>query len=289
MNTELKPMMQGSPDWLAYRQGKRNSSESAAVLGISPWYPKTHKELARLKRGIGTMPDNPAMAYGRAHEAEARAAVENATGSIFEPAVTVDGDYSASLDGITLDCETLLEIKCPSPTSQTVTDARRGIIPSHYYAQVIHQLGVSRAKRCIFAVWTEGELIRLTIEPSPEYWGIIRAAWDKFWPLMSVPECELSDYIRRDDDEWRDAAAYYRAAHADAERAGKSEADAKARLVKLADKRPSEGFGVRVMRTLRAGAVDYTRVPQLAGVDLEPYRKRATEYWQVRGVDSNGK
>ena len=28
---------QGSPEWLAYRLVKRNASESAAVMGLSPW------------------------------------------------------------------------------------------------------------------------------------------------------------------------------------------------------------------------------------------------------------
>ena len=30
-------LQQGSPEWLAYRRAKRNASESAAVMGASPW------------------------------------------------------------------------------------------------------------------------------------------------------------------------------------------------------------------------------------------------------------
>ena len=30
-------LAQGSPEWHAYRQSRRNASESAAVLGLSPW------------------------------------------------------------------------------------------------------------------------------------------------------------------------------------------------------------------------------------------------------------
>lgn len=285
MNAQLKPMVQNTHEWLEFRRSHRTASETPTVLGISPWYPKTHKELARLKRGIDTMPDNPAMAYGRAHEAEARRAVEEKTGLVFEPAVMVDGDYSASLDGVTLDGDTLVEIKAPGPKSETLKLARDGQIPEHYRMQVQAQLHVSRAQRAIFAVWTPDELFMIDELPAPGAWRKIKAAWDEFWPLMTAPEAELTDYAQRTDDEWRDAVSFYKAAHADSERSSAAEAEAKARLVKLADKHPSEGYGVRVMRTLRAGSVDYAKVPQLAGVDLEPFRKLGTEYWQVREVN----
>lgn len=284
MNAQLKPMHQGSPEWLQYRQSHRNASETPTVMCLSPWYPKTHKQLARLKRGLDTMPDNPAMAYGREHEAEVRRHLEKKTGLIFEPAVMVDGDYSASLDGITLDGETICEVKAPGPNSSTVHDARRRVVPGHYAAQICHQLAVSKAKRCIYAVLAGDEVITFTIEPDPEYWERIQAAWNEFWPLMTCDEAELTEYAERTDDAWRDAVAYYRAAKAEYDSGESALKDARARLIALADKQPSEGFGVRVMRTLRAGAVDYSKVPELAGVDLEPYRKRGTECWQLREV-----
>ena len=33
----IMQLTQGSPEWLVYRLGQRNASESAAVLGMSPW------------------------------------------------------------------------------------------------------------------------------------------------------------------------------------------------------------------------------------------------------------
>ena len=45
-----------------------------------------------------------------------------------EPLVLVDGEYSASLDGITLDGKLMLEIKVPSkaPDSKLLVEAQAG-------------------------------------------------------------------------------------------------------------------------------------------------------------------
>lgn len=42
-----------------------------------------------------------------------------------------------------------------------------------------------------------------------------------------------------------------------------------------------QGAGVTVTRFWRQGSVDYKKVPELSGVDLDQYRKRATEEARV--------
>lgn len=39
-----------------------------------------------------------------------------------------------------------------------------------------------------------------------------------------------------------------------------------------------------IQRKIRKGSVDYGRVPQLAGVDLEPFRKTDVEYFEIGRV-----
>jgi hypothetical protein len=53
------------------------------------------------------------MLHGTRLEAAARVAYEQLTGNVMQPLVLVEGDYSASLDGITLNGGLILEIKCP--------------------------------------------------------------------------------------------------------------------------------------------------------------------------------
>ena len=61
MSAVLK-LVQGSDEWLAYRTTMRNASESAAVLGISPWV--TPYQLWLSKTGRSVPQTNAAMARG---------------------------------------------------------------------------------------------------------------------------------------------------------------------------------------------------------------------------------
>ncbi|MBK7416388.1 MAG: hypothetical protein IPJ38_16090 [Dechloromonas sp.] len=49
---------------------------------------------------------------------------------------------------------------------------------------------------------------------------------------------------------------------------------AKEALVALASHPSEAGFGVSVTRFWKTGSVDYKRVPELAGVDLDGYRQK---------------
>jgi putative phage-type endonuclease len=90
---------QGSTAWFNYRLTMRNASESAAVMGISPWI--TPYQLWLIKTGRLVQEANVAMQRGTELEPTARAAYESKTGNVMQPLVLQDGDYSASLDGMT--------------------------------------------------------------------------------------------------------------------------------------------------------------------------------------------
>ncbi len=104
-------LTQGSPEWLDYRRTMRNASETAAVLGVSPWC--TPYQLWLQKTGRADTKANAAMQRGTDLEPAARAAYETETGTIMQPLVLQDGLYSASLDGMTLEGDLIVEIKCP--------------------------------------------------------------------------------------------------------------------------------------------------------------------------------
>ena len=52
-------------------------------------------------------------------------------------------------------------------------------------------------------------------------------------------------------------------------------------LIGLAGHPREQGAGVTVTRYWKAGSVDYKKVPQLQGVDLEPFRKKGGEEVRV--------
>ena len=136
MSAAIIQLVQGSQAWLEYRRTMRNASETAAVLGVSPWC--TPYQLWLLKTCRATTNVTAAMQHGTDTEPAARAAYEAQTDNIMQPLVLQDGLYSASLDGMDLDGRLILEVKCPykGQDSQLWREVNAGHVPDHYAAQI---------------------------------------------------------------------------------------------------------------------------------------------------------
>ena len=106
--SRIVQLTQGSPEWLEYRRSRRNASETAAVMGLSPW--STPYQLWLEKTGRASAKVTHAMQRGTELEPSARAAYEERSGLVMQPLVIEDGAYSASLDGMTLAGDLVLEI-----------------------------------------------------------------------------------------------------------------------------------------------------------------------------------
>ncbi len=274
MSTILK-LVQGSAEWHAHRRTHRNASETAAVLGLSPFM--TAYQLWQIKVELVEPEVTPAMLHGTQLEPQARAAYEALTGHVMQPLVLVDGEYSASLDGVTLAGDRIVEIKVPfrgreSTLWKTVADGR---LPEHYQLQVQHQLHVARAETADVYVFDGTEGLLLKVAPDPSVWPQIHEAWNAFMQCVSdgqPPALTDRDTRIRDDPEWLSAAAAYLEAKRAADAMAVALDEAKAKLVQFTDHAKEQGGGVSVTRLWKRGNVDYKRVPELAGVDLEPYR-----------------
>src|SRR5207249_3919639 len=135
-----------------------------------PW--TTPYQLWQLKLGLIEQEVNPAMQRGTELEPVARAAYEKQTGRVMQPLVVVDGEYSASLDGMTLGGERIVEIKAPfkgrdSTLWKTVEGGR---VPECYQWQVQHQLLVTGAALADVFVFDGTDGVLLEVAPAPETW-----------------------------------------------------------------------------------------------------------------------
>ena len=283
MSAVLK-LVQGSAEWHTHRLTMRNASESAAVLGISPWM--TPYQLWLLKTGRKTQPTTAAMAHGTAMEPAARSAYELQTGNVMQPLVLQDGDYSASLDGITLQGDLIVEVKCPfrGRTSALWQEVEAGEIPGHYAAQVQHQMMVSGATVAHLWVFDGEQGLLRTIERDEGAMAAIRAAWDAlqlFLDSDTPPPLVDADTVQREDARWVKAAQAYAQAKQAAVASDEVLDRAKEILVALSEHPREQGAGVSVTRYWKAGSVDYKRVVELRGVDLELYRGKGREEVRV--------
>ena len=282
--SQIVQLEQGSEAWLAHRRDLRNASETAAVLGISPWV--TPYQLWLLKTGRAEQPTNAAMLRGTELEPLARHAYEVEAAQVMQPLVLQDGAYGASLDGMTLGGELIVEIKCPmrgqdSTLWRSVASAE---VPSHYMAQIQHQLMVSKA--ALAHLWVfDGQVGLLhVIEPQAVLIAQIRQAWDAFQVYLdsdTPPPLVDADTLRRDDDTWCSAAEAYLKAKLAAQASDEALDQAKQALVALAAHPREQGAGVTVTRFWKVGSVDYKKVPELSGVDLDVYRGKAREEVRV--------
>lgn len=275
---------QGSPEWLEYRRLRRNASESAAVLGVSPWV--TPYQLWLAKTGRFGQPVTQAMQRGLELEPVARAAYEEQTGLVMEPLVMEDGAYSASLDGLTLEGDLLLEIKCPlrGTRSDLWQDVSQGEVPEHYLVQVQHQLMVTGAEIAHLWVFDGSKGVLAEITPDEELMRRIRQGWGEFQGYLdrdAPPPLVEGDTRIRSDAAWTTAAQVYTDAKAKAEAVAAELEQARQALIGLAEHPREQGAGVTVTRYWKAGNVDYKEVPQLQGVDLEPFRKKGGEEVRV--------
>lgn len=141
---------QGSPEWHAARAAHFCASDAPAMMGASKY--KSRNDLIREKATGLTeeiTPEKQAL-FDKGHAAEAaiRPHVEKLIGDDLYPATATEGRLLASLDGMTMEEETLFEHKLWNQT--VVAQIQRGELEPQYYWQLEHQLLVTKAKRVYF-------------------------------------------------------------------------------------------------------------------------------------------
>lgn len=106
---------QNTPKWRSWRASGLGSSDAPVVMGDSPWL--SPRELWEIKTGRRAEEnENLAMRRGRELEDAARQAYEAYTGEQMEPHCFTHDEHRwmrASLDGVSFDGATILEIRCP--------------------------------------------------------------------------------------------------------------------------------------------------------------------------------
>jgi putative phage-type endonuclease len=275
MTIKMLKMAQGSHEWLELRRSHRTASETPIVMGKSRYM--SPLALAREKRGLAKPEkENIAMAHGKKHEAAVREAVSEKLRIGFEPAVLVDGPYLASLDGLNVAGDTILEIKCPwSESSKDLVEARQGNVPQSHWWQIQHQLMVSGATLCHYVVRdpTDSNLITLEVTPQKTAFTRIQEEWDIFWEaMMDCPAAELIEFqsipsdLRSHVDELLKGK--------DMQKQGKELFDNAKK--KLCEELPnnSEGFGMRLIHVEKKGSTDWAAFQKAhPELDYEKFRK----------------
>lgn len=159
--------LQGSADWLLWREGGIGGSDAPAIMGASPYQTRQglliQKVTKKAKFGRKTNTGKTsAMMRGINKEPEVRQDYIDRTGNVIKPACCISDEYPwmrASLDGLTNDLALIVEIKCPKYEDHFA--ALAGTVPSHYWPQVQHQLACTGCSRLHYVSWSDNKRLDL--------------------------------------------------------------------------------------------------------------------------------
>lgn len=278
-------LTQGTEAWLAYRKTKITATDSAKILGVSPygscyglWLEKTGRKPPQKS--------NPAMEYGTRMEDEIRVWAENKLGEWFPPEVVEskkDSFMMASLDGISADRKTILEIKTCG--TKVFEDAKQGKIPDHYRSQGMHQIAcVPEAEKVHFVFFHKGEYAEVDLYPDWEFISKMIEEEKFFYEHHMItdlpPEMSEKDYLNMDDSpEWSVLAFTVKLFNKEYEiekarfKKFKTEWDRlKKDFIELSDDGNCEGSGIRLSKSWRTGALDVEKM-KADGIDINKYVK----------------
>lgn len=290
---------QRTPQWHSERIGRITGSRIGAILGLSPWQRPADILRAMVREYHGAESEftgNPATLHGTQNEQRALLAFMRETGLAVEQCGFFPyGDrMGASPDGLTSDGG-VLELKVPFGLRNGGEFKPLAEQP-HYAAQVQMEMLATGRKHAYFAQYIAPkgdplaydyvpEQIKIEhVEADPDWIDTHLPAINEFyqWYLAELDNPEHLEPLRVQVDT---PEAGILLAKLDAIRARKKADEARekellSQLVKLAGEKNASIHGRPLTQVVRAGNVQYAKIPELKGVDLEQYRGKASSYWK---------
>ena len=280
-------MTQNTDEWKEWRKGKIGCSDLPAIMGVSPW--KTPLQLFEDKILGKESPLNPAMIRGSKMESEAREYINTKYNVNYKSVVIQDEDLDwliASLDGYDPLCvqdPQILEIKCPG--SQFHLTAMSGSVPSHYIPQVQGQMRVSGLDRLLYSSYFPNSCVEIVVERDDDYINnklipaakAFKARLDGF----EAPEASDKDRFEIDDPETKEMAIEYATLAFKTKNIEIEMKKLKEKIITKCSHNRNKIGNVYVSKFIRKGGIDYTKIPELKGIDLEQYRKNPMSYWVI--------
>jgi hypothetical protein len=138
---------------------------------------------------------------------------------------------------------------------------------------------------CFYLSWNKSgpRVIETKIDKQwmEDYIPQAREFWRKV-ALFEAPEMTSKDY--RDmshEPQWNTYAIEYRKTCEQIKNLEEIKDSYKKELLKLCGEDSCFGSGIKVLRKVVKGRVDYDSMPELRGIDMEKYRKSPTSNWTI--------
>jgi putative phage-type endonuclease len=274
-------LVQGSDEWKLFRINHIGCSDISAILGVSRW--KTKADIWKQKTGNGEeQVDNEHMARGRRLEPIIRDQINKDFECNFVPAVFEHETLSflsASLDGWDKESGMALEIKAPG--SKDHECARQGVPPIHYFPQLMGICEVCELNEIRYSSFYEGERIDIIVRRDQVFIDDMLEKLEEFWE--SVQNFIAPDEIHKimEDSVWNQLAMDWRKCQEEKRNILTREENLRSMLISHSGSKNAKGCGLRLSKNSRKGSPDLFRIVEEFNIDMDKYRKPATEYWRI--------
>lgn len=297
--------LQRTTAWHEARKGRITGSQAGALLGLSPHQTQAQAIRAWVRNAKGEeseILDNPAFAHGRRYERAAQLAMMRHAGITINDCgfLTYEDWLGASPDGLT-DDGGVTETKCPFSWRALVVPKPKLLTDQpHYFAQVQLEILCAGATHAHFGQYRPPIGDPLQHDYEPEFLHYERVEVDHEWRAHYLPELRsiwemLQDEldnpahleplrVQLDTPEALRLADYIAELDASIEQATAARAAALDELVKLSDGKNAEVAGRKLTLVQRAGSISYAKAVKALcpDADLEQWRGKASEYWQIK-------
>lgn len=281
---EIK-LEQGSQEWLSWRKTVITATEASIIMGNNPWetlYRCWQRKLGLIEEKVS----NDAMERGKRLEPEARAQFNERYCLDMVPMVVESTEFDflgASLDGISPTGNTLLEIKCGGAKLHAM--AKNQEIPEYYLDQIQHQLLVTGAERCFYYSYDGTDGISIEVLPDPKFKEDFMPKARAFWKCVAFaepPALQDRDYKDMSDSlDWQTYAREYKKLCEQIKNLEEVKDSYRKEILNLCGNESCLGEGIKVMKTIMKGRVDYDAIPEIKDIDLDKYRKKPTTTWKI--------
>ncbi len=177
-------IQQGTAAWHDWRDKGLGASDAPTIMGENPW--KSAAKLLEEKLRKFRVTPTKAMSRGTALEPEARKQYEQTTGTSVFPACLQSTKFDwllASVDGLTDDGSSVVEIKCGYRAHKHA--ASTGQVPKYYVGQLQHIMAVTGLAELDFWCYLPGQPeVHLRVARDDQYIERLLEVEQRFWKKL---------------------------------------------------------------------------------------------------------
>lgn len=285
---------------LKQKNGKITEATVSAILGSDPSQSRNDVMRSMVREWHGLTPEvtkNSRINCSDKQLTQAKNEFERRTGMVIDNGGVYqhpdNNQLSASISGFLSD--DIVEIICYQPEDNTLFPNAQDYLMNHhkYYHMVQFKLHCTGAAICHFVIQTPQGIDSTTVTCQPNWMEENKGIFNQFLSdylkivnneKLSKPYLTEREYNASNDQEWLALAQERIVLKAKLDALNKALKVINGQLTDFAKKKNCKvvGGGVQAFKTLRKGSIQYAKIPELSGVNMESYRKKDAEYWSVR-------